>query len=37
VKPASGTTDLYVAAVNGSGTPTYTAAGLKLRLGLRDF
>lgn len=33
VKPASGTSDVYVAAVNGSGTPTYTAAGLRLRLG----
>lgn len=33
VKPATGTDDLYVAVVNGSGTPTYSATGLKLRLG----
>lgn len=33
VKPASGTRSLYIAAVNGSGTPTYTAAGLVVRLG----
>lgn len=33
VKPATGTRDLYVAVVNGSGTPTFTAAGIKLRLG----
>lgn len=33
VKPATGTDDLYVAVVNGTGTPTYTASGLKLRLG----
>lgn len=33
VKAASGTRDIYVAAVNGAGTPTYTAAGIKLRLG----
>jgi len=33
VKPASGTDDVYVAVVNGTGTPTYTASGLKLRLG----
>jgi hypothetical protein len=25
--------DLYVAVVNGAGTPTYTASGLKLKLG----
>lgn len=34
VKPASGTRDLYIAAVNGSGTPTFTASGLVLRLGI---
>ncbi len=33
IKPKSGTDDIYVAAVNGSATPTFTAAGLKLRLG----
>lgn len=33
VKPASGTRNLYVAVVNGTGTPTYTASGVKLRLG----
>lgn len=33
VKPASGR-DLYVAAVNGSGTPTYTASGVRLRFGI---
>lgn len=34
VKAASGTKDIYVAVLNGSGTPTYTASGLRLRLGL---
>lgn len=34
LKAASGTDDLYVAVVNGAGTPTYTAAGIKLRLGI---
>ncbi|MER8811472.1 hypothetical protein [Mesorhizobium sp. M0965] len=33
VKPAAGTRDLYIAVVNGPGSPTYTAAGIKLRLG----
>lgn len=33
VQAISGSRDLAVAAVNGAGTPTYTAAGLKLRLG----
>lgn len=33
VSPASGTRNLYVAVVNGSGTPTYTATGVRLRLG----
>lgn len=33
VKPATGTDDIYVAIVNGTGTPTYTASGLKLRFG----
>ena len=34
IKPASGTRNIYVAAVNGTGTPTYTAAGIKLRIGI---
>lgn len=33
IKPATGTDDIYVAVVNGTGTPTFTANGLKLRLG----
>jgi hypothetical protein len=33
VKPASGSKDLYVAVVNGTGTPTFTASGVRLRLG----
>lgn len=33
VKPAAGTPDTYVAVVNGTGAPTYSSAGLKLRLG----
>jgi hypothetical protein len=35
LKAASASTSLYVAAVNGSGTPTFTASGLKLRIGLQ--
>lgn len=31
VKPASGTRNLYVAVVNGTGTPTYTATGVTIR------
>jgi hypothetical protein len=34
IKAVSGTDDIYVAAVNGTGTPTYSAGGLVLRLGL---
>lgn len=34
IKAASGSTSIYVAAINGSGTPTFTASGLKLRIGL---
>lgn len=34
VKGASGSTSIYVAVVNGSGTPTYTASGVRLRLGI---
>jgi hypothetical protein len=33
LKAAADSTSLYVAAVNGTGTPTYTAAGLVLQLG----
>lgn len=33
LKAAAGTLDLYVAVVNSTGTPTYTASGVKLRLG----
>lgn len=36
LKPALDSSDVYVAVVNGAGTPTYTAAGLKLRLGIID-
>lgn len=32
VKSKIGTGDLYVAIVNGAGTPTFTASGLKLRI-----
>lgn len=34
VVPIVGTRDMYVAVVNGTGTPTYTASGLVLRFGL---
>lgn len=34
LKPVSGDDSVYVAAINGSGTPTYTASGLVLRLGV---
>lgn len=33
VKAATGSRNIYIAALNGAGTPTYTAAGIKLRLG----
>lgn len=33
VVAVSGTDDLYIAVVNGTGTPTYTAAGVRLRIG----
>jgi hypothetical protein len=33
-KPATGTTSLYISAVNGTGTPTYTASGIVVRLGI---
>lgn len=35
VKAASGATSLYVAGVNAAGTPTFTASGLKLKIGFR--
>jgi hypothetical protein len=34
IKPDTGTANIYVAIVNGSGTPTYTAAGIVLRFGV---
>jgi hypothetical protein len=34
LKAGAATTSLYVACVNGTGTPTYTAAGLVLQIGL---
>ena len=33
ITPVASSDDIYVAVVNGSGTPTFTASGLKLRLG----
>jgi hypothetical protein len=33
VRPIVGTRDLAIAVVNGTGTPTYTAAGIVVRLG----
>lgn len=33
LKPATDTNDIYVGLVNGAGTPTYTAAGLRGRFG----
>lgn len=37
VKPKTGTRDLYIAAaLDGAGTPTYTASGIKVRLGIRS-
>jgi hypothetical protein len=34
LQPASATRNGYLAVVNGTGTPTYTATGMRLRLGL---
>lgn len=34
LEAAGGSTSLYVGAINGAGTPTFTAAGLKLLLGM---
>lgn len=33
IKAAAGTQDVYFAVVNGTGTPTYTASGLRFRFG----
>lgn len=33
VKAVSGTDDLYIAILNATGTPTFTASGLKMRIG----
>lgn len=33
VKAATGSRNIFIAVLNGTGTPTYTAAGIKLRLG----
>lgn len=33
VKAVSGTDDLYIAVLNATGTPTFTAAGLEMRIG----
>lgn len=35
VEGASGATSLYVALVNATGTPTYTAAGVRIKVGFR--
>jgi hypothetical protein len=37
MKCAEGTSSIWVAAVCRSGTPTYTAAGLKLKLGIERY
>jgi hypothetical protein len=34
VKAASGTDDLYIAVLNATGTPTFTASGLEMRIGV---
>lgn len=36
MKAAAASTALYVGAITRSGTPTYSASGLKLRLGFKD-
>jgi hypothetical protein len=36
IKPANGTRSIYVAVVNGAGTPTYSAAGVVLRFGIEN-
>jgi hypothetical protein len=37
MKAAEGTTSIWVGAVCRSGTPTYTAAGLKLKIGIERY
>lgn len=34
LQAAAGSRDLYVGLINGSGTPTFSASGLRLRLGI---
>lgn len=34
VKAVSGTDDIYIAVLNATGTPTFTAAGLEMRIGV---
>lgn len=34
VKAVSGTDDIYIAVLNGAGTPTFTASGLEMRIGV---
>lgn len=34
IKPVAGGTSIYVAVTNGTGTPTFTASGVKLRFGI---
>ena len=34
VQAVSGTDDLYIAVLNGTGTPTFTASGLEMRIGV---
>jgi len=34
IKPVDGGTSIYVAVTNGTGTPTFTASGVKLRFGI---
>lgn len=34
VKAVSGTDDIYIAVLNATGTPTYTASGLEMRIGV---
>jgi hypothetical protein len=36
IKPAVGTSDIYIAGVVIAGTPTYAANSLRLRLGFRS-
>jgi hypothetical protein len=36
VKSDGTTRSLYVAVVNGAGTPTFTATGVRLKIGVRQ-